>query len=363
MNQSAPGPWRELIELARRYPSPHNSQPIVVKALGPATATLHYDLDRGLPAENFGIPFAHVCAGVFLESLRTVAAARGWALEVELDLAPLDFEAPERLHLLGHLTLTPQAADESARRRLDTFLSRRTSRRPYLDRPIDPALLDRLAAGAAAAGFRFESTQDPELVKKLVRINQATLFSDLRNDAVHTEIMTWLRFSKAQAAATADGLSAETMLMPGRILRLAMSHRSWWDAPVLGSALRWVYLRTMRGVTHLGWMSGRFAGPADYVDAGRAFMDLWLKLTAAGLSLHPFGTVITNPDSHRAFVTATGIREPAGEMAWMLFRFGHSAEPPPAHRRSASAMLIDAGDIENHPANRAATGRTPEETP
>ena len=345
--------WRELIELARHYPSPHNSQPIVLRATSPRTATLHYDLDRGLPAENFGIPFAHVCAGVFLESLRTVAAAHGWALETELDLAELDFTARDRLHLLGHLSLTPHPAGPAEQRRLETFLRRRTSRRPYLKRPVDPAQVEKLRARAEAAGFHFDTTDDPQLVRRIVRINQSTLFSDLKNDAVHAEIMTWLRFSRSQAAERADGLSAETMLMPGRLLKVAMSHRSWWDAPVLGPALRAVYLRTMRGVTHLGWMSGRFAGPADYVDAGRAFMDLWLEMTEAGLFLHPFGTVITNPDSHRAFVAATGVPEPPGEMAWMLFRWGHSEEPPLAHRRPGSAMFIDA----------TAPCATPEETP
>lgn len=29
-------------------------------------------------------------------------------------------------------------------------------------------------------------------------------------------------------------------------------------------------------------------------------------------------------------------------MAWMLFRLGHNAVPPLAHRRPAAAMLLDA---------------------
>ena len=48
-----------------------------MRARDETTADLFYDLDRGLPAESYGIPFGHVCAGVFLESLTVVAAARG----------------------------------------------------------------------------------------------------------------------------------------------------------------------------------------------------------------------------------------------------------------------------------------------
>ena len=70
-------PWPALIEQARHYPSPHNSQPVVVQPTSATTATVWYDLDRGLPAESFGIPFAHVCGGVFLAGLSIVARAHG----------------------------------------------------------------------------------------------------------------------------------------------------------------------------------------------------------------------------------------------------------------------------------------------
>ena len=45
------GPWPAIVELARHYPSPHNSQPIVLVPVDETTATIWYDLDRGLPAE------------------------------------------------------------------------------------------------------------------------------------------------------------------------------------------------------------------------------------------------------------------------------------------------------------------------
>lgn len=333
-------PWHGIVEDALHYPSPHNSQPIKLRPTSATTAELYYDLDLGLPAENFGIPFGHVCAGVFLHGLHLVSKAHGFELCEELDLADMDFASPERLHHLATLRLAPHRTTEQDRNALATFLSRRTSRRPYLDRTVPAEHVARIERLCADLGFAFGHTEDPQLIKRIVRVNQSTLFSDLRNDAVHAEILTWLRFSKKEAASTGDGLSAETMLMPGPLLKLAMRHREWWDAPVLGPALRAVYLRTMRGVNHLGWLSGPFAGPGDYIEAGRTFLRVWLLLTELGISLHPFGTVITNPASHRDFVDAAGLAEPPGTMAWMLFRFGYSPTPPLAHRRPASAMLI-----------------------
>lgn len=334
--------WPAIIEDVRLYPSPHNSQPIKLRALDDTTAEVYYDLDLGLPAESFGIPFGHVCAGVFLHALAVVAAGHGYRSIEALDLSDLDFDSSERLHSLGTVTLLARDPDAEARADHAAFLARRTSRRPYDDSLVDPATVEAAAGLAASAGYRFRSTGDARIVRDLVRINQATLFDDLQNDAVYGEIMHWLRFSKSEAEARRDGLSAETMLLPGGILRFAMMHRGLWRLPIVGPVIRGVYLRTMRGVRQLGWLEGPFSGPADYVEAGRTFLRLWLHFTRAGVYLHPFGTVITNPGSHNLFVRALDITERDGEMAWMLFRFGHSKTPPLAHRRPAARMLLPA---------------------
>jgi hypothetical protein len=342
-DRPATTPWPALIDQARHYPSPHNSQPIVVQPTSPTTATVFYDLDRGLPAESFGIPFAHVCGGVFLAGLAIVARAAGFAVRESLDLAAMDFGGHDRLHRLADVVLEPHETTTADRDALDAFLSRQTSRRPYDATTVDEEVLAGARAIAASHGHLLRSTTEAAVVDDLVRINQETLFDDLQDDSVHDEIMTWLRFSKREAAETGDGLSAETMLMPGPVLRVAMGHRGLWTAPVVGDAVRRVYLGTMRGVRQLAWLEGPFAGPADHVEAGRAFLEVWLELSRHGVALHPFGTVITNPRSHAAFVRAVDVDEDAGRMAWMLFRLGRSAPPPVAHRRPAAAMTIPAG--------------------
>ncbi|WP_285107725.1 hypothetical protein [Promicromonospora sp. MEB111] len=335
-------PWLSIVQDARHYPSPHNSQPIKLRPVDEATAELYYDLDLGLPAESFGIPFGHVCAGVFLESLRTVAEGLGYGVEETLDHGEMDFGGTDRLHHLGTVRLVPRPVSDDARARLDLFRSRQTSRRPYDARLVPDDVVAAATEVASAAGHTFRTTADRAVVRRLVHINQATLFSDLRNDAVYEEIMTWLRFSKDDARDRADGLSAEAMLMPGGLLRFAMGHRGLWDAPVVGGAIRAMYLNTMRGVRQLGWLEGPFARPADHIEAGRTFMRLWLELTAHGVRLHPFGTVITNPGSHEAFAREVAADESGDRMAWMLFRFGYSKTPPVAHRRPATSMLIGA---------------------
>ncbi|MBT2515620.1 hypothetical protein [Arthrobacter sp. ISL-30] len=350
--------WLNIVEDVRWYPSPHNSQPIKLRPISETAALVYYDLDLGLPAESFGIPFGHVCAGVFLESLSVVAAARGYRTIESLDHSEMDFDAVDRLHLIGTVRLEPTDADaetrSAAQRRLAAFRSRQTSRRPYDSRIVGEEILAAASSVAAEQGFEFRSTVDNRIVSSLVRINQKTLFSDLRNDAVYAEIMQWLRFSKDEAAAKADGLSAETMVIPGRVLRFTMRHRSLWSFPVIGGLIRTLYLRTMRGVRQLGWLEGPFAEPAHFLEAGRTFMRVWLFFSERGVYLHPFGTVITNPASHAEFIREAGIHEFADRMAWMLFRFGYSSTPPTAHRRPATSTLLSP-----LPEGHVPTGATP----
>jgi hypothetical protein len=311
-----------------------------VRIVDDTTAQVFYDLDRGLPAESFGIPFGHVCAGVFLESVAVVAASEGYEVREELALTEMDFDAADRLHPLGTLALFPRPASAVDLARRAAFDARRTNRRPYDNRAVPSGDLEAVARLAGEAGHTFAASTDPAVVADIIRVNQETLFDDLRNDAVHHEIMTWLRFSDAQARSTGDGLSADAMLMPGRLLRFAMGHRGLWEAPVIGRVIKGVYLRTMRGVAQVAWFEGPFAGPSDYVEAGRLFMRSWLELTRVGVSLHPLGTVITNPRSHARFAEAAGVAEEDGRMAWMLVRLGYAKEPPVAYRRPLEEMIV-----------------------
>ncbi|GAA3660044.1 hypothetical protein [Microbacterium marinilacus] len=333
--------WATILEHARWAPSPHNSQPMRVRVLDERRAEVFYDLDRGLPAESFGIPFGHVAAGVFLQAIELIARAQGLRAEIVEIHREMDFSASDRLHPIATVTLTDEPATAADRRLLALFRSRRTNRRPYDPVPIARDTFVSAAAVTDGFGFAFAHTDDGRLVDRIIRVNQETLFRDLQNDDVHAEILHWLRTTRAEAARTGDGLSAETMLLPGWLLGFAMRHRGLWQLPVIGPIVRGTYLRTMGGVRHLGWLTGPFAGPADYLRAGRCFLALWLDFEARGVVLHPLGTVITNPASHAEFVESAAIVEREGEMAWMLFRLGHAPRPPAARRRPVSSLLVE----------------------
>jgi len=331
--------WLQILRLVRRYPSPHNSQPIKVRIADAFCADVAYDLDRGLPAEPYGIPFGFVCAGIFVELFAIAAHAAGFEVVERLFFDDMDFQGSQRLHRLGTLTLVPAGGPIDD---LDPALivARRTSRLRYQPRDVAPEAVADAAAEARRWGHRLTTTCDPARVDAVVRINQRTLFDDLANDAVRNELATWLRYCPQEAQHAADGLSAECLDMPGPVLRWFIDHHPWFQRPGLGAVARWIYLRSMRGVRQVAWLTGPFETNADFVRAGRLFIRLWLRLTGHDVALHPFGSVITNPRSHRAFCAAVGEDQRTG-MAWMLMRIGYSLQPPRSHRLPASGLLIE----------------------
>lgn len=331
----------KILDEVRLYPSPHNSQPIRIKVVSPDHIELYYDLERGLPAESFGKQFAFVCTGVFLSSLRVVAGNYGYSVKEKLALTDMDFSSDDSFHYLGVLELEKtHTKKDSPTPEYRAFKKRQTSRIPYDNQPVDNEALEEAESIARHYNQRLNVLSDQELVKQIIDINQRTLFSDMENDAVYAELMQWLRFSEKEAKASGDGLSAKTMLIPGPVLKFVMHHRGLWNAPIIGKIIQSIYLNTMKGVRQVAWITGKFDTLEDYVEAGKCFMDIWLCLTKYDIYLHPYGTVITNRESHARFTSLVNEQEDGGTMTWMLFRLGYSKQPPKSYRRPLKEMLI-----------------------
>ena len=329
--------WDKILTYARRYPSPHNSQPIRLRVDGPR-AELFYDLDRGLPAESYGVPFGSVCAGVFIEAVSIAAHALGCTVDEQLDFTPMDFTESERLHPLGALTVKPSAGpieDLSP----ELMLTRRTSRLHYEPRQVPADVIEEAREMAAAHGHVLSGSTDRRLIDDIVRVNQRTLFYDLDNPEVRSEIQSYLRYSEREARTKADGLSARCLALPGPLLRVLMGNYWIWNVPVVSSMLKRIYMRSMRGVNQLVWIKGPFSDEREYTEAGRLMLRLWLLFTRHGLVLHPFGSVITNPRAHRELVDAVD-EEEGTDMIWMLFRLGYSRQPPVSHRRELAELVL-----------------------
>ena len=307
-------------------------QPWRFRIVSETEAELLADPARLLPVTDPGGRFMLAGFGVLLELLTVAARAQGRELHADLAGAPLDHRADGPI-AVATLRLEPGGATDLP---VALVLSRRTSRLPYDGRPVEQPVLDELRALARGFGHVFEATSEPELVRWVLELNRDTLFYDLEDESARTEIGSWLRFSERRASAERDGFSPACLGFPGWLLRLFF--RLPWVArlPLLAGRLRRTYFRTTEGTRTVGWLTGPFETPADWVCAGRLLGRIWLVLESHGLHLHPFGSVITNPTANARLRERFGV----DETPWMLVRLGRSAGPPRSRRLRTDELLV-----------------------
>jgi hypothetical protein len=328
--------WRELVEDARWAPSPHNTQPWLLRIQSEREAELLYVPGRLLPGTDPGGRFVTVGLGLFVEALAIAAAARGQALEALLDERPLDPAAPGPVHVAG-LRLGQLAGEEPLASRL--LLERRTSRIPYDGRSVPDAVLDELTETAADAGHVFSFSSDPELVRSVVALNEDTLFYDMADRTARLEVGGWLRFSASEASRRRDGFSPAALGFPGLLLRLFFRAHWLLELPGPRGLVHRFFRRTMHGSQTIGWLSGPFEQPSDWFQAGRMLLRVWLTMTSHGVQLHPFGSVITNRRANACLHELIRSDPTAGTL-WLVVRLGYSNVPPRSHRLETDEILI-----------------------
>jgi hypothetical protein len=332
--------WRDIIEYARWAPSPHNIQAWKFQLVSEHEAVLLFDPTRLLPGTDPTGRFTAAGFGVLVETMSIAAAPYNLDVDVEYLGVYLDSTKSEPT-AYANLKLVARSQPEFLDRQL--ILDRRTSRLPYDDQPVSPAVQDELSAVAAQFGHVLEFSTNPSEVKWVVGLNADTMFYDMTDPIARNEVGGWIRFSKSEARRKADGLAAYAMLFPGWMMRLFVKSNFIFRLPVISPLSRLMYLRSMKGTRTVAWMSGAFDTPEGWHNAGRMLARLWLTMTAHGVYLHPFGSVITNVKAH-ARMDERFYNPKRKDPLWLLVRLGHSELPPQAHRLTVDQLLVGNGE-------------------
>lgn len=224
---------------------------------------------------------------------------------------------------------------------LAAAISRRcTDRRAYLGGEFDASMTAALASdGVGAARVRVASAPDDAAIA-YARAAESSLLAD---PVAFAAVMAWVRFSRREALARRDGMPLANLgirFFEVPMLRLLRS-APWLVRPLAACGMKAMQERTIeRRLTG--------TGHATVVDAGRAAMRAWLRLTTAGFGVQPLSL-----SSLYAFLaSATGLIEPdaapffrnggeilrrtfgmdAGERPIWMFRAGVSPAMPESMR-------------------------------
>ena len=318
------GSWNELAELARLAPTPHNTQPFRIRPLNARVAQIVILRERMLPVEDTGNLYVLSSCGIFAETLER--AGRHLGLEVAVtpypDVEPSAIEPGTGPVVVGRAEVSGRCAPEEQRSLLE---ARRTSRLPYEDRLVDPAALQEFARIAASHGHRFESFDDPAIVRDVLRRNVRALLENNVKTGELAELRSWIRI--ADTPAIGDGLWSGPMNQPRWEMRLALKYPRLFLVPGISAVASAKYLHTQAGTRHIAILRGPFGSWPELVGAGRMLMQLWLSMTRYRVYMLPFGSMITN-SACNAY-----LRERfCGDDIWFILRFGYSPLPPQAPR-------------------------------
>lgn len=330
-----------MVRAAIAAPSPDNNQPWLFRVL---QDRLQVSLDpaRSLPSDVKSM-FDMTSIGAAVENAVISASELGFAARV--DWREDRHDGPPTVEIKVH----PGGARDSL---ADAIYTRCTNRKMYASLPLENHLIEQLTA--ACEPFPevqvdwLSSKEEKNRFGRLIACTDALRF---QHQPFHDELFRQLRFTPQEAESTADGLDLRTLeLPPGLSLALPLL-RSWTVMRTLIS-LKMLPLLTMPSVISVR-NSGAIAVisvPQSLVDlpndpvkifftGGRAIERLWLAGAAAGLSMHPLGSIsiflLQNDPKPQFRPTITRTRQAVQELIPSLrgrtiqlaFRVGHSKPP------------------------------------
>lgn len=321
--------WREIIEVARWAPSPHNTQPWQLREIDGERAELYMLSSRRLPDEDTTGCFLLCAMGIFIEAIRIAAANRGRGLVVSRR-EPLDMSR----ELIPFAVLTLDGASQPDEFPDKALLGRRTSRLANLPGPL-PEIDQSISEIARRYGHMAAIYSQPGTVKRVMDANAEAVMHDLADPTYGGEIRTWYRYTRAHAAKTRDGLDARCMNVPG--YEMWLSARCPWllRFPLSRPLITRLLQRRAGRVGALLAISGVFFDSIAAERAGAMLLRLWLKLHELGVGIHPFGNLVTNDAAHRRLTELLGV-----DNVWLVARLGRTEIPPRSHRLETREVLL-----------------------
>jgi hypothetical protein len=308
---------RDWVRAAIKAPSSHNTQPWLFR-IGADRVSLLADRTRALPVNDPEDRELTISCGAALFTLRIAVSASGYAARTELLPDDLD---PDLLAELWIGDARPAPPDDAA---LAAAIDlRRTCRKPFLDRPIEPAIVGAMRQAAALEGATLVTIDNFEVrlaLASLVGEGDRMQFSDPR---WRRELAAWMHPRRA-----GDGLT-----MPDFALPLARMVVSAFD---LGSRTGASDQELASSAPLLAVVTTDRDEPEAWLRAGQALQRVLLVAARHGVQAGHLNQPCQLPDLRprlRRLLAAP--QEPQ-----IVLRLGFPAQPPDqSARRPLDAVL------------------------
>lgn len=323
--------WRvDVLRLAARAPSGHNSQPWMVRVVEPDVWRLGLARERGLAAVDPEDREAVLALGAFVENL--TLAARHHGHEAEVAVLTDDRRAPE----LVEVRLRPAATspDPGVVSRIEL---RRTLRRDY--GPDSLAAEDWKALAAGIDGLAYYprgSTEAARLAEATVEANRI----QAGRDAAMRELAEWIRWRSSAVRANPTGLTPETMEITGLAGLWVRLFYGPEDVTSADFRQRTIDLAAKQAAEGAGWIVVRApdASVASLIDAGQRFERLFLRVRERGIALHPMSQALEEAPWRNTLAQDLGVPDTVQFILRVGYRDDH---PDPVSPRLPPERFVE----------------------
>lgn len=328
------GTWAQVVEQAVRAPSIHNTQPWLFAAAGDRLE-VRLDPGRALPAIDPSRRQQVVSCGVAVHFAVVALAARGATTEVEFQPDPADPDHLATIRMTG--SWEPTAAD---RELAEAIARRHTDRSPFLDRPVDAGLVDRLQAEVGRDGVWLKTVSREDEEAATVFLLDQVEQMEQRDPAYLAELHAWTR----DDPAAPDGVPVAALPEGDRsrrpsnwLVRDFVADPSAPPPPAPAVSADDPAPAVERpAVLLLGTMTDDRTG---WLQAGEALGRLLLQVTVAGLAASPLTQALDQPWARNRLSHRLGL---VGHPQ-MLLRVGHPAGEAVASGRRPVAEVLRVG--------------------
>jgi hypothetical protein len=319
--QDAPRLRRELVRYATLAPSSHNTQCWRFHIAEHAISILP-DLARRCPAVDPDDHHLFVSLGCAAENLVQAALANGLYASPAFDAATSELR----------IALEPTLGVTSSM--FQAIPQRQSTRCEYDGRPLSVTELGWLAQAGTGTGVRVLMQVDQASTEGTLEAVVAGNTAQLHDPRFVDELKTWIRFSRAEAARTGDGLFSGCTGNPsvprwlgGLLFGLLVTPQGESDRAA----------KQVRSSAGLAIFVSEGDDPAHWVEVGRCYERFALLATSLGIRTALLNQPVEVPALRRQLATRLGLGTHRPDL---VVRFGRGPRMPASLRRPVQAVLV-----------------------
>lgn len=316
---------KEIIRYATLAPSGHNTQPWKFSIDG-SSIKIFPDLTRQLPVVDPDHRELYISLGCALENLVIAARYAGYDSEVEYFPA----SEPEECLLVNLKRF--KAAENNIL--FQAIPERHTNRREYNGQQIPTEDLKKLESVLKKEGITSLVLTESKTIEQIIELVREGNNIQMNNDAYMDELVSWIRFSDAEAEKHLDGLALRAM---GRSPAPGWLGRMFMNLFASAKSQSKTDEKNIRSSSALMLFVSENNEKKSWVDVGRCFERIALTLTTLNIKNAHLNQLCEVPQLRTELQQqlALGNAHPQ-----LLLRIGYAEPLPHAPRRTVEQVLI-----------------------